>query len=101
MQKMMLKSQCQDTTLLYAVGDGKWLRKVTTESDLAVLVLVQLDHYLHKIGGHPSCVRISHNPVLLTESKALVRLTKVAVSCFVLGIFSGVDGGRTPCLSCL
>ena len=41
----------QDTTILNAIGDGKGLRQVSIESDLAVLVLVQQDHHLWRIGG--------------------------------------------------
>ena len=45
------ESRCQDTTFLHAVCDGKGLRQVTIESDLSVMVLMQLDHYLLKNWG--------------------------------------------------
>lgn len=42
------EGRCQDTTLLHAVGDRKGFAKVTIESDLAALVLMQLDNHLQK-----------------------------------------------------
>ena len=35
--------------MFHAVGDRKGLRQVSIESDLAVLVLMQLDHHLWTI----------------------------------------------------
>ena len=42
---------CQDTTLLHTIEDGEELRQVVVESDLAELVLMQLDHNLKELGG--------------------------------------------------
>ena len=44
-------SQCQDATLLYAIGNGIWLSHATNMSDLAPVILMLLDHHLWKIGG--------------------------------------------------
>ena len=40
------ESRSRDTTVLHANCDGNGPRRVTIESDLAVIVLVQLDHHL-------------------------------------------------------
>ena len=66
------ESRCHDTTLHHAASDGKGLRQVTIESDLATLVLIELDHIYRKLMGQ---TRKSHNPVLLIESKDFLRST--------------------------
>ena len=68
------ENRCQDTTLLHAVVDGNGFMQVTFESDLALLVLVQLNRRLYAIRSQP---RISHSPVLLIESKAYLRSTRI------------------------
>ena len=69
---------CQYTTLLHTVDNEKGLRHVTIESDQAAMGLAQLDHHLQKLGGQSCRFRMSHIHVLLTESTAIVRSTKVA-----------------------
>ena len=45
-----LKGKCKDTIQLHSIGDGKGIRQVTIEPDMAALDLVQLDPISRKLG---------------------------------------------------
>ena len=62
-QQQQQESRSQNKAALHAVCDAKWLRLVNIESNLSVMVLVQLDRHLLKNRGQTICLRTSHGSI--------------------------------------
>ena len=71
------ESRCQNTTLHHSVGNGKGVRQANIECNLAAMVSCWWIIICRKLGDNQV---VSQQPIILpcsTESKVLVRSTKV------------------------